>query len=252
MNAIPMLGSLGSIVLVATMGKDTGGRSYIAAGMFLFATLGFIVVQLDRQRKQRAQQVTGSRTEYLRYLANVRAVARDAADQQRRALSWHHPEPAALPALAEERSRVWEHGTGDADFLHVRYGVCAQPLSLELVPPETAPIDQLDPVAASALHRLLVVHRLQPDLPAVDGPAGLRPGGDLRRRGAGPVAGPVDDLLGGDLPLPRAPRGRGAVHRGTSPHWDWVKWLPHAHSRPRQSDAVGPIRMVVDLARRAR
>ena len=62
MNAIPMLGSLGSIVLVATMGSQTGGRSYIAAGMFLFATLGFIVVQLDRQRKQRAQQVNWSRS----------------------------------------------------------------------------------------------------------------------------------------------------------------------------------------------
>ena len=166
MNAIPMLGSLGSIVLVATMGKTNGGRGLIAAGMFLFATLGFIIVQLDRQRKQRAQQVTGSRTEYLRYLANVRKVAREAADQQRRALTWHHPDPAALPALADERSRVWEHGTADPDFLHVRYGVCAQPLSLELVPPESTPIDQVDPAAASALHRLLVVHRLQPDLPA--------------------------------------------------------------------------------------
>ena len=58
MNAIPMLGSLGSIVLVATMGSSTPGgqgRSFLAAGMFLFATLGFIVVQLDRQRKQRTQ-----------------------------------------------------------------------------------------------------------------------------------------------------------------------------------------------------
>ena len=72
MNAIPMLGSLGSIVLVATMGKANGGRALIAAGMFLFATLGFVVVQIDRQRKQRAQQLTGSRTEYLRYLGNIR------------------------------------------------------------------------------------------------------------------------------------------------------------------------------------
>src|SRR6476619_6917554 len=167
MNAIPMLGSLGSIVLVASIGGAAGGgRSYIAAGMFLFATVGFIVVQIDRQRKLRTQQVTGSRTEYLRYLANVRKVAREAADQQRRALTWHHPDPSALPALAEERSQVWEHGVSDAHFLHVRYGVCAQPLSLELVPPENAPIDQVDPAAASALHRLLVVHRLQPDLPA--------------------------------------------------------------------------------------
>ena len=73
MNAIPMLGSLGSIVLVATMGngQTSGGRQYIAAGMFLFATVGFIIVQIDRQRKQRSQQVTGSRTEYLRYLGKI-------------------------------------------------------------------------------------------------------------------------------------------------------------------------------------
>ena len=57
MNAIPMLGSLGSIVLVATLGSTGGGSGissstrFIAAGMFLFATLGFIFVQIDRQRK---------------------------------------------------------------------------------------------------------------------------------------------------------------------------------------------------------
>ena len=61
---------------------------------------------------------------------------------------------------------MWEHGPTDPHFLHVRYGLCAQPLALELVPPESAPIDEVDPAAASALHRLLVVHRLQPDLPA--------------------------------------------------------------------------------------
>ena len=243
MNAIPMLGSLGSIVLVATMGSATGGRSYIAAGMFLFATLGFILVQLDRQRKQRNQQVTGSRTEYLRYLANVRKVAREAADQQRRALTWHHPEPSALPALAEERSRVWEHGVSDSNFLHVRYGVCAQPLSLELVPPESAPIDQVDPAAASALHRLLVVHRLQPDLPASI---------DLRAFDRVEVCGPEE---------PARALARAMICSATtfhSPehlvvavlcseqnlaHWDWVKWLPHGLST-RQSDAVGPMRMV--------
>ncbi|WP_028642852.1 type VII secretion protein EccC [Nocardioides sp. URHA0020] len=243
MNAIPMLGSLGSIVLVATMGKTNGGRGLIAAGMFLFATVGFIIVQLDRQRKQRTQQVTGSRTEYLRYLANVRKVARDAADQQRRALTWHHPDPSALPALADERSRVWEHGTGDAGFLHVRYGVCAQPLALELVPPESTPIDQVDPAAASALHRLLVVHRLQPDLPASI---------DLR-------AFDRVEVCGGEEPARSLARSlicsATAFHspehlvvavlssEQNLAHWDWVKWLPHAQSS-RQSDAVGPMRMV--------
>lgn len=246
MNAIPMLGSLGSIVLVASMAGQPGGnagRSYIAAGMFLFATLGFIVVQLDRQRKQRTQQVTGSRTEYLRYLANVRQVAREAADQQRRALTWHHPEPAALPALAEERSRVWEHSTDDDHFLQVRYGTCTQPLSTELVPPQNAPVDQVDPAAASALHRLLVVHRLQPDLPANI---------DLRAFDRIELCGDEEAVRG----LARAMVCSATAFHSPEHlvvavlaseahliHWDWLKWLPSAQSG-RESDAVGPRRMV--------
>ncbi|GAB2870687.1 type VII secretion protein EccCa [Nocardioides pacificus] len=245
MNAIPMLGSLGSIVLVASMGAsgDNRGRSMIAAGMFLFATLGFVIVQIDRQRKQRTQQVVGSRSEYLRYLSGVRKVAREAADQQRRALTWHHPEPAALPALAEDRSRLWEHGPGDPDFLHVRYGLCSQQLSLELVPPESAPVDQVDPVAASALHRLLVVHRLQPRLPASI---------DLRAFDRVEICGDEEEARA----LARAVICSAAAFHSPEQlvlavlsseanlaHWDWVKWLPHAQSA-QHSDAVGPMRMV--------
>ncbi|WP_235534863.1 type VII secretion protein EccCa [Nocardioides sp. Soil777] len=244
MNAIPMLGSLGSIVLVATMGGGANKtRSFLAAGMFLFATLGFIIVQIDRQRKQRAQQVTGSRTEYLRYLANIRKVARNAAAQQRRALNWHHPEPAALPALAEERTRLWEHGPGDSNYMHVRYGLCSQPLSTELVPPESAPVDQVDPAAASALHRLLVVHRVQPNLPASI---------DLRAFDRVEVCGPEDEARAAARAMILSAT---AFHNPDQlvvavlsseqnlTHWDWIKWLPHAQSA-REVDAVGPMRLV--------
>ncbi|WP_234410751.1 type VII secretion protein EccCa [Nocardioides terrigena] len=244
MNAIPMLGSLGSIVLVATMGGGANKtRSFLAAGMFLFATLGFIIVQIDRQRKQRAQQVTGSRTEYLRYLSNIRKVARTAAAQQRRALNWHHPEPAALPALAEERTRLWEHGPGDSNYMHVRYGLCSQPLSTELVPPESAPVDQVDPAAASALHRLLVVHRVQPNLPASI---------DLRAFDRVEICGPEDEARAAARAMILSAT---AFHNPDQlvvavlsseqnlTHWDWIKWLPHAQSA-REVDAVGPMRLV--------
>ncbi|MFC6285548.1 type VII secretion protein EccCa [Nocardioides sp. GCM10027113] len=243
MNAIPMLGSIGSIVVIASMGQSMGGRGFLAAGMFLFATLGFIAVQLDRQRKQRHQQVTGSRTEYLRYLANVRQVAREAADQQRRALTWRHPEPTALPALAEERSRLWERSQGDPLFLHARYGVCAQPLSLELVPPESAPIDQVDPAAASALHRLLVVHRVQPDLPATialhafDRVELCGPDSSARALARALLCS-ATAFHGPDQVVVAVLASQENLH-----HWDWLKWLPHAHST-RLSDAVGPLRMV--------
>lgn len=244
MNAIPMLGSLGSIVLVATMGGGANKtRSFLAAGMFLFATLGFIIVQIDRQRKQRAQQVTGSRTEYLRYLSNIRKVARNAAEQQRRALNWHHPEPSALPSLAEERTRLWEHGPGDTNYMHVRYGLCSQPLSTELVPPESAPVDQVDPAAASALHRLLVVHRVQPNLPASI---------DLRAFDRVEICGPEDEARAAARAMILSAT---AFHNPDQlvvavlsseqnlTHWDWIKWLPHAQSA-REVDAVGPMRLV--------
>jgi S-DNA-T family DNA segregation ATPase FtsK/SpoIIIE len=247
MNAIPMLGSVGSIVLVATMSRGGasggGGRGFLAAGMFLFATVGFIIVQIDRQRKQRAQQVTGSRTEYLRYLSSVRKLAREAATQQRRALTWHHPDPSALPALAEERTRVWEHHTTDSRYLQVRYGLCSQPLALELVPPESAPIDDVDPAAASALHRLLVVHRTQPDLPAsID----LRAFDRIELCGEEEQARALARAIICSATAFQSPDNLVVAVLSSDDHlahWDWVKWLPHALSQE-QTDAVGPMRMV--------
>jgi DNA segregation ATPase FtsK/SpoIIIE, S-DNA-T family len=243
MNAIPLLGTLGSIVLIAGLGRASGGRGYLAAGLLLLGTLGFFVAQVDRQRRQRLQQVTRSRAAYLRYLAGVRTVVREAAARQRRALTWQHPDPAALPPLAAERSRVWARAPSDAAFLHVRYGVGAQPLSLELVPAESAPFVQVDPAAGAALHRFLVVHRRQPDLPATI---------DLRAFARVEICGSVD---------PARALARSLICSAVTFHspehllvavlasernlarWDWVKWLPHALSA-RRSDAVGPLRMV--------
>ncbi len=240
-----MLGSLGSIVLIASIGGNSSntGPRFVAAGLFLFATLGFIVIQIDRQRKQRQQQVTGSRTEYLRYLSGVRAIARDAADRQRRALTWHHPSPAALPALADDRSRVWERTSTDPAFLQVRYGVCTQPLAIDLRPPEGTPPADVDPASASALHRLLVVHRVQPDLPASI---------DLRAFSKIEVCGPEERARS----LVRALLCSAAAFQSPDSlqiavladgrslaYWDWVKWLPHAHSQ-HQHDAIGPSRMI--------
>ena len=245
MMALPMLGSVGSIVFVAA--AQPGGRGLIAAGMFLIATLGFVGVSVDRQRKQRSSQVVGARREYLQYLRGVRATVRSAADQQRRHLLWFHPEPASLPALAEDRTRLWERGEDHDLHLVVRYGLAPQELALDLRPPESAPLEQLDPVAASAVHRLLVVHRVQPRLPAAL---------DLRAFGHVEITGEAD--------CTRA-LARSIVCSATAAHhpddlvvavlaetddlpsWAWLKWLPHAHSS-RESDAVGPRRLISDSA----
>jgi DNA segregation ATPase FtsK/SpoIIIE, S-DNA-T family len=244
-NAVPMLGSLGTVALMASSGSTATGqaRSLAAAGVFVVATLAFVALQLDRHRRGRALASTRARTAYLRYLRTVRATVRDAADRQRAALLWVHPDPSALPALAEERSRVWESGRADARFLHVRYGVCSQPLSLRLVPPDSAAIEQADPAAASALHRLVAVHRLQPDLPAA---VDLRAFDRIELCGAAPEARSLARAMICSAAAFHSPESLAIAvfaDEDSVAHWDWVKWLPHARSR-HACDEVGARRLV--------
>ncbi len=241
MMALPMLGSVGSIVFVAA--AQPGGKGMIAAGMFLVATLGFVGVSIDRQRKQRAAKVTGARREYLQYLSGVRKVVRETATQQRRSLLWNHPFPAALPAIAEDRTRLWERTPDNPHHLQVRYGLTSQPLALDLVPPETAPIEQLDPVAASALHRLLVVHRVQPNLPAA---LDLRAFGRVEITGEAAHVRALARAMVCSLAAFHSPDDLVVAvlaNDDTVSEWDWLKWLPHAQSTE-DSDALGPSRMV--------
>ena len=242
-NAVPMLGGLGSVLLVATMGGGADGLRLVAAGMFLVATVGFLLVQVDRQRTQRTQQVDAARADYLHHLASVRARAREAGDRQRATLAWHHPAPAALPALAAQRSRVWERTVGAPRFLQVRCGVAARPSDLEVLAHEDSDAARADPVAVAAAQRLLAVHRTQPDLPVTV---------DLAAQDRLEVVGPPDQARAVVRALvcsaaafhpPDALAVAVLAEPAALAHWDWVKWLPHAHS-PHPPDAIGPRRLV--------
>ncbi|GIG36066.1 type VII secretion protein EccCa [Cellulomonas pakistanensis] len=240
-NAIPMLGSVGSIVFVAM--NQPGPRGYIAAGMFLLASLGFVGVNGWRQRSQHQAQVVGARREYLAYLSDLRSSVRQAAGAQRRAAEWTSPDPRALPAVAEERTRVWERRSQHDDFLVARVGVGAQPLCLELEAPQTPPLAQLDPVAASAAHRFLVTHRVQQGVPlAFD----VRSVARIEVTGAAAESRALARAVVSQLATFHAPEDLQiavVASDAALPEWDWVKWLPHAHST-RSRDAVGAARMI--------
>ncbi len=241
MQAVPMLGSLGSIGFVAL--SQTGPRAWFTAGMFLVASVGFVLASGLRQRQQHSSGVIAARREYLAYLAEVRGTIRDAAARQREAALWDYPDPAALPVIAAEGSRVWERAVGDPDFLQVRMGTTSQPLCLELEPPETAPLAQLDPVAASALHRLLSTHRVQPGLPAS---AALRAWPRIEVTGDADPARSLARSVVLQAAMQHAPDDlvvAALVSREARAEWEWLKWLPHALS-PREQDAVGPVRLV--------
>ena len=147
-SLLPMIGSVGSIVMISL--TNTGPAGYITGGMFLLSSLGFVAVNGWRQRSQRNAQVLGNRREYLAYLSDLRKTVRTAARQQRRHGNWVSPAPSTLPFLAEERTRVWERAPGEDAYLLARVGVSDQPLCVTLEAPELPPLAQLDPVAASA------------------------------------------------------------------------------------------------------
>ncbi len=60
---------------------------------------------------------------------------------------------------------MWERRPGDEDFAQVRIGLGPQPLATPLVAPETAPVDQLEPLTAGAMQRFVSVHSTLDDLP---------------------------------------------------------------------------------------
>ena len=150
--------------------------------------------------------------------------------QQRQSLLWHHPLPTSLPAVAEDRTRLWERTPDSPQHLQVRYGLTSQPLALELLPPETAPVEQLDPVAASALHRLLVMHRVQPSLPAA---LDLRAFSRVEVTGEAAQARALARAMVCSMAAFHSPEDLVVAvlaTDGTLPEWEWLKWLPHAQS----------------------
>jgi S-DNA-T family DNA segregation ATPase FtsK/SpoIIIE len=229
-SALPMVGSLGSILLVTTMMGTSGPHRLVAAGLFGLTTLAFVVIQVDRQRTRRRRRIDAARVAYLRHLDDLRRTARAAARAQYDAAWRAHPDPDALPVLLAGSPPPRGPARPEYVGLLVRYGLATQPAALLMrPPPEPAPgsLEQADPFSAEAAERLLAAHHRQPDLPATL---------DLRRRVRVEICGEEEPARG----LARAmlcsaltahPPDRlsvvllaAATERAA---WDWLKWAPH-------------------------
>ncbi|CAN5305019.1 type VII secretion protein EccC [soil metagenome] len=245
-SMLPMLGSIGAIVMVTI--SNAGPTGFITGGMFLLSSLGFVAVNGWRQRSQRQTAILSSRREYLAYLGELRQTVRTAAKQQRRAANWLNPPPSALPYLAEDRTRVWERPADDLDFMSVRVGVTDQPLCVSLDAPELPPLAQLDPVSASAAHRFMLTHETQKDLPYA---VSLRDYSRVEVTGDEAEARSLVRAILVQAATMHDPENLQivvAADAGALANWEWVKWMPHAHSRV-ATDGLGPARMIgTDLA----
>ncbi|MFI0351759.1 type VII secretion protein EccCa [Actinomadura sp. 9N407] len=242
---LPMAASGGAMGLMFMGGAGGAGGGnpimWVASGLFVLSMVGMGIGQMGQGAGERKQQLNGARRDYYRYLDQIRARVRKAAAQQREALEWTGPNPRTLWSLAMSH-RLWERRPADADFGQVRIGRGRQRLALELITPETRPIEDLEPMCAGALRRFLRAHAAVPDLPvAVSLPAFARivPTGDaesIRSMARAMVAQLAVFHTPDDVRLSFCASPERMLE------WDWAKWLPHC-LHPSRHDAAGPVRL---------
>ncbi|MFE7542681.1 type VII secretion protein EccCa [Streptomyces platensis] len=243
MQLLPMIGMGSSVVFFFMPGMP--GFMRIMGALMLASTLGMVVAQIVRYRRGTQGEMAQSRRDYLKYLAQTRRRIRRTAASQRNAQHYLHPAPDQLWAVAAEGSRVWERRIGDADFGQARIGLGTQQLATPLVAPDTAPVDELEPLTAGVMQRFLTAHGSLPHMPVA---VSMRAFYHLTVSGDPEAARGAARALIGQLVTLHAPQdltvavvaAPGAVAR-----WEWTKWLPHAQL-PGSLDGAGTKRLFGD------
>ncbi|GED97219.1 type VII secretion protein EccCa [Gordonia crocea] len=251
-TALPAVMVIAVVGMIALM-FVTGGRSVLANPLFLMFPMMMLMSMVGmfatggRGGGKRSAELAAERSDYFRYLAQLRGQVATTVAEQSASLRWRHPAPAVLSAITGSR-RMWERRHADADFVHVRVGVGSQRLATRLVPPEMAPPEDLEPVAMVALRRFLrahaAVHRLPIAVSLRGFPVVAVDGGDAEA--AALVRAVLVQLAAWQGP--DHVRVAVAAHPDHWERWDWVKWLPHAARTDRDDGPLERPLLVASLA----
>lgn len=239
--ALPMVAMMGAMLLMFS-GSIAGGLRVAIYGLFGVAIVGMIVAGAITRAGAGKAEMGHARRRYLRELAQHRTRLTRSVGTQREALQYLHPDPESLWALAASH-RLWERRRDDQDFGIIRIGVGPQTPAINVVPPDTQPLERLEPLSALALRRFVSTYATVTDLPlaiAVNGFARIHFTGD-RERATALVRAMLAQLA--TLHAPDNLRIAVVVDDGQQEEWDWVKWLPHA-LHPERTDALGPVRLI--------
>ncbi len=240
MQLLPMLGMGGSVVFFFMPNSQPFMK--IMGMVMVASTVAMSVAMIVRYRRGSQGQLADLRRDYLRYLGQTRRAAARAARKQRDAQYYLHPSPEQLWALVAEGSRVWERRSGDADFGQVRVGLGPQALATPLVPPQTAPVDQLEPLTAGAMQRFLATHQTVEDLPMA---VSLRAFYRMTLSGETQTVRACARALTASLACLHSPEDlviAVACSSSAAAHWEWTKWLPHTQA-PGLFDGAGSRRL---------
>lgn len=247
MKLLPIVMIVAVVGMIALM-FVTGGRNILSNPLFMMFPLMMLMSMFGmfaaggRGGGKRAGELNEERKDYFRYLGQMRSDVLETVDKQRAALTWSHPDPAALPDVVGSR-RMWERRPGDTDFAHVRVGVGSQRLATRLMPPETGPLEDIEPVAMVALRRFVrthsVVHRLPTAISLRGFPAVNIEG--VRQETRELIRAMVLELC--TFHGPDHLRVGIVTGDPAGEAWDWAKWLPQV-AHPNLRDGVGAVRMI--------
>ena len=241
MQLLPMLGMGGSVVFF--FNPQAQPFMKIMGMVMVASTIAMGISMLVRYRRGNQGQLADLRRDYLRYLSQTRRTALDTATAQRDAQYYLHPSPEQLWALVAEGSRLWERRAGDEDFGQVRVGLGPQSLATPLVAPQTAPVDELEPLTAGAMQRFLATHSTLDDLPMA---VSLRAFYHVTISGEPDTVRGAARAVAASLASLHSPEDlvlAVVTGRESAPEWEWAKWLPHAQA-PGLFDGVGSMRLI--------
>ena len=236
---------VGMVIMMFTYG-GMGSRALSPYMMFFPVMMVIAVMSMASHTVGGGSQVgelNEDRKDYLRYLGIQRQIVQKTGRQQHAARSWHNPELAFLPSLAVS-PRKWERSPASTNFAQTRVGLGTEKLATKLVPPEAAPVDNLEPVAARFLKRFVDTHKNQTSIPLAVA-LGTYPYITISDSDGKTARGLVRSMLL-QLTLFHGPEHLLVVvitDQPDDPLWRWVKWLPH-NQHPTATDALGTARMV--------
>ncbi len=247
LTVMPMLAGTVATAMMFGGREGSGAYTYVVGGIFGLSTLGMLATTWSSGGGPGKNELIAARGDYLRYLGGMRHRVRSVIADQRAALAYRHPAPESLwgEILGP---RVWERRSGDTDFAVVRVGAGPQSLATPLVAPTIDPTVDLEPVTAGALRRFLDTYSIVSDLPVCIALSAFHHVVLADRDGLG-ARGLARAMLC-QLATFHPPRDL-VIIAWVAParrrDWDWLKWLPHV-LHPRDSDALGPRRLVADSA----
>jgi len=260
---LPMLGGTLSMGMMYGMGGSGNKMTYVAGGLMGLSSLGMLASGIANQAGgPKKAEMIAARREYLRHLAGLRRSARRTVQQQRHGLFYRHPDPQRLWSTVDSY-RLWERRPHDPDFGIVRVAVGPQNLATPLVPPETRPLEELEPMTAGALRRFLDAYSVVDDLPVAlsirafgrvfirneAGQSTYRSGQFTSEEESSEAHALVRAMIS-QLSVFHAPDDL-LVAICCSPYrrenWEWAKWLPH-NQHPSKVDALGSIRLFASSA----